>query len=106
MNDLEEREEAKKKRQALPEKIKKRYSQRIIYAKRCMARISTYNQQFEIKKETVRDRKAKYEDHLRRKTFRLISMKKVGRPLLVLDEILSEIRSILSNLRISWAAIT
>ena len=66
-----------------------------------MARISTYNQQFEIKKETVRDRKAKYEDHLRKKTFRLFSTKKLGRPLLVLDEMLSEIRSVLSNLRIS-----
>ena len=99
MNDLEEREEAKKKRQALPEKILKRYSQRIIYAKRCMARISTYNQQFEIKKETVRDRKTKYEDHFRKK--KNIQTFFYEKPLLVLDEMLSEIRSILSNLRIS-----
>ena len=73
-----------------------------------MRRYSSSNYpQFEFKSENIRDRKTKYDKHFRKeKKSDFFSMKKVSRQPLVSDEMLIEIKSILSNLRISAAEIT
>ena len=60
----------------------------------------------EFKREAVRGWKTKYKDHRKEKKSNFFSMKKVARMPLVLDEMLTEIKSILSKLRLSEAATT
>ena len=112
MNKLEETEEVKKKRQVLPEKIKKdvghfAWKYRVREARRYdegMTWVSIHS--MNLKEKRLETGKQSMKIISEKKKFRLFTLEKVGRPPLLSGEVFTEIRSIFSNLRISRAVMT
>lgn len=112
LNELQEQKEVKTKRQVLPGKIKKEVAHYAWKHGNPEARrwASKKYPNFVFKRETVRDWKLKYQEHFESNAQEegcfTFTVRKQGRPSMVSDELATEIKSILHNLRVSGGAIS
>ena len=114
LNSLQEELSSKRKRQTIPEKIKKEVAYRawkygIPEARKWGERKYV---EYKFKRETVRDWKFKYEHFCKENitstdaSSTFFSMPRRGRPAILTDELMTEIKQILSNLRVAGCAIS
>ena len=109
MNSVQEEQDHKKKRQVLPEKVKKDVAYYAWKHGNPEARrwASKKYPDYTFKRETVRDWKVKYQKAFESNEVGIFfALPGQGRPSKMSDELTTEVKSILHNLRVSGGAVT
>ena len=109
MNSVQEEQDHKKKRQVLPEKVKKDVAYYAWKHGNPEARrwASKKYPDYTFKRETVTDWKVKYQKAFESKEVgNFFALPRQGRPSKMSDELTTEVKSILHNLRVSGGAVT
>ena len=109
MNNVQEEQDHKKKRQDLPKKVKKDVAYYAWKHGNPEARrwASKKYPDYTFKRETVTDWKVKYQKAFESKEVgNFFALPRQGRPSKMSDELTTEVKSILHNLRVSGGAVT